>query len=213
MKHHAILLAILALTLIIGCKKERTEITYYTTYVNKAMLVKYFFRPGTYWVYENQNNLTDSVIVTGEANGFTTIPCPHGCPDGIITRDEFYKMNLLDVTNNVASNYYYTSDYLRLNGGGEYNQDGQPVFMFDRPVNYSFNGASIVEKYDSLTIADIKYYDVIKMKITANQQYQHEFEFDTYLWFADNFGLVKKEVNNTIQGFQTWNLMRVQIVK
>lgn len=207
------LISILALALLIGCKKESKEITYYTTYVNTAMLTKYFFKPGTYWVYEDQSNFNDSVIVTGGTNGFTTIPCPHGCPGGVITRYEYYEMNLFDFTNNITSNHYYMSNYIKLNGGGEYGQLGQPIFMYDRAVNYSFNGAKVIDKYDSMTVSGIKYYNITKMKITASLQFQKEFLFDTYLYFADNFGIIKKEINDTINGYQTWNLKRSHIVK
>jgi len=212
MKHRAILIFILAVTSILSCKKDSTEVTYYTTYMNAAMLTKYFFKPGTYWVYENQNSLLDSVIVTSDTNGFTTIPCPHGCPGGIITRDEFYKMNLLDITNNIASNYYYMSDYIKLNGGGEYSQEGQPVFIYEKPVDYSFNGATVVDKYDSMNVLGTKYYDITKMKITASLQFQREFVFDTYLYFAANFGIIKKEIDDSIKGYQTWNLKRSRIL-
>ena len=213
MKYRTILFTFLALASIIGCRKDSNKITYHTTYVNDTILTKYFFKQGTYWVYENQSNFLDSVIVTSETNGFTTIPCPHCCPGGGSSRDEFYKMNLLNFTNNIVSNYYYESNYIKLNGGGEYGQLGQPIFIYNGAVNHSFNGATIIDKYDSMTLLGTKFHNITKMKITAELQYQNEFLFDTYLYFADDFGLIKKEINDTINGFQSWNLKRSHIVK
>jgi hypothetical protein len=208
MKYRTYLIAILGLTLIIGCKKEGKEITYRTQYVDTAMLTKYIFKPGTYWVYENQNSSIDSIVVTSVDNGMTIIPCPHGCPSGITSRTEFFIMNLLDVTNNLASNYYYMSNHIKLNGGGEYSQNGQPIFLYHELIGHSFNGAEILNKVDTMTVFGIKYYNITKMKISAIMQVQHEFSFDTYLYFSDNFGLIRKEINDTINGYVTWNLKR-----
>jgi hypothetical protein len=212
MKNRTVSIAILALIIVSGCKNDNQEISYYTTYVSTSLATKYVFKPGSYWIYENQNNQVDSVTVTDTTRGFNTIPCPHGCPGGVVSRIEFYQMNLLDVTGNIAFNYYFMGNHIKLNGGGEYGQLGQPVFLYGQPVNYSFNGAKVIDKFDSITISGTKYFKITKMQITASLQYQHEFSYDTYLWFADNFGLIKQEINDTINGYQTWNLKRSHIL-
>lgn len=122
-------------------------------------------------------------------------------------------MNLLDVTKSIVSNYYYMSDYIKLNGGGDYSEKGQPIFMYNESVNYEFNGAQIIAKIDTLTILGKVYNNITKIKITASEQYQHEFSYDTYLFFVDNYGLIRQEINDTINGYETWNLKRYLIVQ
>ena len=71
----------------------------------------------------------------------------------------------------------------------------------------------MTEKYDSLVVLDNTFYEVTKMSLLADEQYQPEFEFDTDLYFSPNIGLIKKEVHDTISGLKTWNLVRYHIEK
>lgn len=190
-----------------SCKKKQ-EITYRIDYVNGNLFSEYFSRPGSYWVYEDQNVQTDSIAVISMDYGLNTFPCTQGCPGGIVHKDQFYVMNLRNVTQNKNYNYYFLGNHIKQNGGGEYGQLGQPVFVYNGKPGDEFNGVTVVEKLDSLTILGNTYYQVTKMRISAADQCQHEFNLDTELYFAKNVGLIKKEVIDAVNGNQVFQLKR-----
>ena len=93
------------------------------------------------------------------------------------------------------------------------NENGQTIFKYDAAIDESFNGATVIAHIDTLNILGNMYYGVTKMNISADSQsqFQQEFIYDTDLYFSENIGLVKKEVFDTINGNQVFNLKRYNI--
>ena len=196
---------------VFSCKKGEHKIEHRYAYVDDSLLANYFFPEGSYWVYKDQNNQIDSIVNSVNTNGFTTTPCPHGCPSGIINNTEFYKMTLKNVTKNESFNYYFTSNYIRLNGGGNYSELGQPIFIYNETLNHEFNGATTIEKLDVFELNGVSFQNVTKVKITYAEQYQNEFRFDTDLYFAEKIGLIKQTVYDTINGVNDIELIRFKV--
>jgi len=55
--------------------------------------------------------------------------------------------------------------------------------------------------------------DVDKVKITAANQYQPEFDYDTYLYYTDTVGLIKKETDLGGGNIESWTLKRWNVIK
>lgn len=55
------------------------------------------------------------------------------------------------------------------------------------------------------------FYDVEIMTITANKQYQNEFEFNTDFFFSPHIGIIRKVTHDTVNGLETWNLKQYNI--
>lgn len=187
------------------------EYTYY--YVDSALMAEYLFNSGTYWIYENQLSGSDSIFVIGVEHDMIDIPCPHGCPGGVVKRYEYYNMVLNSYFQTGTFNLYFMFNYVRLNGGGEYGQNGQACLLSNPNIGYEFNGVTVSGKFDSLLVLDRYCHNVTKMSISAINQYQHEFEFDTDLYFAPNIGLIRKTIYDTISGDETWDLAHCNIEK
>jgi hypothetical protein len=110
-------------------------------------------------------------------------------------------------------NYYLTNNYIKLNGGGEYGQDGQPIFMADCEIGTEFNGMEIQEKIQSLIINSNTFNNVIKVKITASKQYQPVYTNDTYLYFEENVGLIKKVIDLGNSEFESYSIKDWNLIK
>jgi len=115
-------------------------------------------------------------------------------------------------------NYFFFHDFISFNGHPNsirYPQyeNGQTIFKYDAAIDESFNGATVIAHIDTLNILGNMYYGVTKMNISADSQsqFQQEFIYDTDLYFSENIGLVKKEVFDTINGNQVFNLKRYNI--
>ena len=195
----------------LGCNKGDDKIIVTTDYVDSDLIDEYFFTNGTYWIYENQSSQIDSITVESTANDFNLIPCPHGCPNKKQSQYEYFSMELKNHTQNYTYNYYFLNKHIKKNGGGDYCELGQPILTYNRDIGYEFNGITVTEKYDSLLVLDNYYYNVTKMSLTAEEQYQLEYEYNTDLYFSPNIGLIKKETHDTINGMEIWNLKRYHI--
>ena len=212
MKIKFALLFLPLIIILLGCNKEkRVPIEYTTHYVDSTLLAEYLFNSGSFWIYEDQTTNSDSVFVIGVEHDVIDIPCPHGCPGGKVDRYEYYNMVMNSFYQTGTFNLYFMFGSVRLNGGGEYGQNGQPVLSYYANIGDEFNGATVAAKYDSLLVLDKYYYNVTKMSISVENQYQQEFEYDTDLYFAPDIGLIKNEVYDTVSGVKTWNLVRYHI--
>jgi hypothetical protein len=186
-----------------NCTKDIDEMEYINYYVDQDLIDKYYFEKGSLWVYKDQNLNLDSITVENTEHGFKTTPCPHGCPGRKTSRHEYFIMNLRELGSNSTFNYYFLSGHFKINGGGIVGELGQPIYLHNSDIGYSFNGTTVIAQLDSLNINENTYFNVTKIKISALDQIQDEFNFDTELYFSENIGLIKKVVFDTINGAQT----------
>jgi len=198
------------LTLILfvqSCKKEQEYFepnTYY--YLSEEFKDEFLFSAGSYWVYRNNQNETDSIVLEQIETGFTS-----GCPDNLCGIREFYELTYNNTDQGLTYNNYYTPYLIKYNGGGSFGHNGQPIFFHTGELGDGYHGAMIIDHFDSLAILGHVFYSVDVIKVTAEDQYQNEFEYDTELYFSPYVGLVKQVTFDTINGTGTWELDRYHI--
>jgi hypothetical protein len=191
---------------LVSCKKDKPDSSIIYSYLNAELKNDYSFQKGSYWVYQDQSLKTDSIILSNYETGFTSL-----CPDNACPRREFIKLGFENVTQGTAFNHYLLSDFIRYNGGGEWGEDGQPVFLLDRNEGYGFNGLVVGQNFDSLVVMSKTFYDVKIMSIIADKQYQDEFDYNTDFYFSPSVGIIKYVVYDTLNGTETWELKNYKI--
>jgi|GEM_PF-1170124 len=182
----------------------------YVIYVKVYFTDNFIFNDG-YWVYRDTvNNETDSITLTGCYHGF--IP-----PTPVINDYwEYYKMNFHSHSFNTDYNEYIVTYIWKRNGGGQYGELGQPLMLIEPNAQYpsvgsGFNGFEITAILDSIQIGDNLFYDVVVSRIYADQQYQHEFDYTTDLYFAPHVGIVRKSYTDSSNVNHCWDIVNWQI--
>lgn len=170
-------------------------------------------KTNSYWVYKNDSTgVQDSVSVLSTETGMIwTTPQVHGQGGG--TLSEYYKINLKSYLNNTFYNNFILNDFMKRNGGGTWGQDGQPIYIANSAVGTTFNGMEISSKLNTLNINGITFNNITKVKITAANQIQPEFSNDTYLYYVDTVGLIKKEIVLGLNNIESWSIKHWKIVK
>lgn len=197
---------------IFSCRKNNineNQTTY--KYLNES-IKPYKFKTGSYWVFENDTTgELDSIIVTSTENDFVWCPPPVHGQSG--EKDEFYKINLKSFATSQTYNDYLTNYYIKRNGSGEYGQNGQPIFVVNSDTGEVFNGMKIIAKIPTMTISNNTFNNVVETKIIASQQYQPMFTKDTYLYFSDSIGIIKKVTDIGTGNFESWSIKRWKVIK
>jgi hypothetical protein len=148
----------------------------------------FIFNSG-FWVYQDTATLeTDSVTLENVKHGF------YGPNPAILDYREYYQLEYYSHTSDSAFNDFFVENLWRVNGGGEWAELGQPVMLANNsgPMYGGYNGFEIIEILDSLAVGDHMFYNVAWSHVYEDQQYQHEFNFDTDLYYAEDVGLVRQ---------------------
>lgn len=199
-------LLLLATNLLLSCRKEVEKDGIHLFSAEDKELC---FQSGSYWVFKNDSDQTiDSLVITDVKRDFYWSPPPvHGYPGD---KHEFFTMNIRSYG---PENYYY-NDYvtrgrfIRRNGGGDYGQLGQPIFN-----DGSFNGLSVINTDTSVTLNGNTFNHAYKFKVTATQQYQHVFNYDTYLYYHIGTGFIKKETVIGPNNVESWSIIRWSVTQ
>tara|TARA_B110001469_G_C9502648_1_gene250905 strand:+ start:63 stop:674 length:612 start_codon:yes stop_codon:yes gene_type:complete len=196
---------ILLVLMITSCKKDELENQINYSYINETLKSNFSFDEGSYWVYQDQAMNIDSIVLINHETGFTST-CPGAC-----SRNEFIELTFENLTQRTSFNHYLLSDFTRYNGGGSWGQNGQPIYILDRDEEYEFNGLTVGERLDSLMILNTIFYNLEKMSVHADMQYQNEFEFDRDFYFVPSVGIVREVIYDTINGTKIWDLKNYYI--
>ncbi|UTW65502.1 hypothetical protein KFE94_12670 [bacterium SCSIO 12643] len=200
------LLFLLFILFISSCKKEEPVSQVKYNYLNQNLKTDYSFNPNSYWVYENQNSNIDSVVLVNQETGFTSV-----CPQNDCARNEFITLTFKSMSRGVSFNQYLMSNFIRYNGGGTFGQHGQPIHILNRDQGYQFNGLVVGEVFDSLQVSNTMYYNVEKMTVQADQQFQKKFDYDRDFYFVPSIGIVRIVIHDHKQGVITWDLKRYHL--
>jgi hypothetical protein len=170
-------------------------------------------KANSYWVYENDSTgVKDSVgVLSTETGMLWTSPAVHGQGGG--TQSEYYKINLKSYLNSTLYNDFILNYVIKRNGGGLYGQDGQVIYLANGTVGTSFYGMEISSKLSTLNVNGITFNNITKIKVTAANQYLHVFTNDTYLYYVDTVGLIKKETVLGVNNIESWSIKRWRTVK
>jgi len=177
-----------------------------TIYVDIHLENCYTFYSG-YWVYQDSATLElDSIILIELKHGF------YGPNPAIPNYREYYQLTLKHVNSGETYNEFYIVNEWKRNGGGTYGELGQPVFWVNisnhEPyIGYGYNGFEMIALFDSIAIGDNTFYQVCKSTVYADEQYQHEFDFDTDLYFAPHIGIVRMDYFDEGSVHHVWNLV------
>ncbi len=213
-KTHLIFIVISSLSVMFCNKNEEKSLTPSEIKIEylQQSITPYKFKTGSYWVYENDTSgILDSVIVLNTENDFYwSVPQVHG-KNGI--KSEYFKINLQSLLTNIIYNDYLTYNFIKRNGGGEYGNKGQPIFVTNSSIGYGFSGMVINSKFPNIIIKNHNFSNVVVSKITSVNQYQIEFTNDTYLYYSDSIGLVKKITQINSSNIDSWSLKRWNIKK
>lgn len=177
--------------------------------------VKNYFRYGFvfesgYWVYRNTaTNEQDSISLVSTVHNYI-YPNP-AIPD----YQEYYKMNFYSHSFNYSFNEFIITDYWKRNGGGEYGELGQPIMHIGQFVPYpeignGFNGYEIMDIFPSYVVNGMVFNDVVWSRVFEDQQYQHEFDYDTDLYFAPGVGIIRKSYTDHLGVTHVWDLVNWQ---
>ncbi|MEI7982619.1 MAG: hypothetical protein WCI71_13290 [Bacteroidota bacterium] len=197
--------------ILVSCNKEDSEDK--TKYLYLSEDIKpYKCKTGSYWVFQNDTTGTlDSITVISTENDFYWLPPPIHGQSGV--KHEYYKINLISHASSQTYNDYLTFHYIKRNGGGEYGEKGQPVFMTESDIGTEFNGMRIIAKFPSLTFNNITFNNVVETKITASRQYQIVYFYDTYLYFSDSVGLIRKITDLGNGNLESWSIKRWTVIR
>lgn len=214
---------IFILVIVSACHKEVPQQKPVNTHTTQAhyynldpSILPYKFKVGSYWVYENDSTFVlDSIVVDSVSTGFiTTFPNPHGT--GFSTEEEFFKMYL----HAFGSSKYYNEcliqkKIIRNFGGDFFHFLGQLIYLSNSPVGTSWQGQGmeITAKFLAMSVNSYNFNYVDEVKITAANQYQPEFAYDTYLYYTDTIGLIKKETILGTGNIESWSIKRWNVIK
>jgi hypothetical protein len=206
-RHRFYLLGLFVI-LISACKESDIPSSTNYTYIPEELKTQFVFEKGSYWIYEDNNGNIDSVIIIESDSGFTSICPDNGCP-----LREYIKLVFQNVTKNEHFNYYFIDQVIKYNGGGNWGQEGQPIYIWNWEIGENSNGLTLIASYDSIEILDNMFYNIDVMEVTAKDQFQVEFEFNTDLYFSPYIGVIRRVIHDTINGTETWDLKNYNIKK
>jgi hypothetical protein len=170
----------------------------------------FLFESG-FWVYQDTAELTTDSI-TLESAAFGSIP-----PNPAFNHfQEFYLMNMRSHTFDLEYNEFIITSHWRRNGGGEFGELGQPFMHIQEyenlpQVGNGFNGYEIMEILDEMEVNGVPFSNVVWSRVYADEQHQHEFDFDTDLWFAPGVGIIRKAWTDGQDVDHVWELINWQV--
>jgi hypothetical protein len=203
-----ILLLLIISSLCLSCEEtEDPDDNEDTTQMIKECLKPYLFRTDSYWIFKNDSTgIVDSLAVIEFDSGSYWMPPPvHGAPG---QKWEYYNIVVMNFKDSFIHNDFLDRNSIRLNGGGKYGELGQPILIADGVIGDGYNGMEIIDIIPELDISGNTFSNVIEVKITAAEQYQKEFAYDTYLYFKDSIGIVKKVELISEENITSWSLLR-----
>lgn len=208
-----------------SCKKDaKTEPdTGFNTPVNTDLYAYAYFKPGTYWVYQDSiSGILDSVYVTSAYKGTYT----NG--DAEVAQG-YYRGTFSWFTSDAISSYdhYRYQNWMdqsyEVNGGppivnreryimpGSGNKNGQTIHtaIVDLGTTlYTYPDKVIfLENHPNFTVLNSSFAYVQKW---VNKRSMIDNEQDTYYYIAKNVGIVRRE---QLDSNRTWNLIRYNIVQ
>lgn len=179
-----------------------------THYISLS-LYDYVFGEGSYWVYENEASVIDSLVLTNVVHDFNPAVYMHG--ELVMPPVEYFQTFYESKTLN-----YQTWDqfigYVIVREGVNWGNNGQYIFLSSYDVGDKTGGAEIVQIYDTLNIGEHEFHQVTKMYI-ANNLFENN--SPTYYYFAKETGIIRKEIlsSDTSVVNETWNIKDFDAIK
>ena len=196
-----VVLILITISLFSCSKDANFDTTSHLVSSISSSLYPFLFKKGSYWVYENQNTgQLDSVVVNSVTKDTVSLS-PLGPGQGARGEEEYYNINYWSSVNGSYDEQlvgYVISKGL-VSGGY--------LYLSSHKIGDESLNAKLTAIYDTLTIEDNLYRNVVKMEDSKDLY----LSTDMNLYYVDSVGLVKKEIisNDTI--VETWNLIRYSV--
>lgn len=219
-----ILLVCVCLTGCQTCKKKQPEPdSGFSSPVNTDLYAYAYFKPGTYWVYQDSiSGILDSVYITYANSGtytngdaevaqgyyrgtFSWFKC-----DAISSYDHYKYQNWMDQSYEVTSNTPVVKR-VRIQMPNSFSNGGTNINMAIVPI-----GKTLYVQLDYVNYQS--YYDLFSVKTHVFAATQKWFNFNsncdddqnTNYYIAKNIGIVRRE---QLDSNRTWNLIRYNIIQ
>ncbi len=196
---------ILVAVILVSCKKETEEYYGYCFEYISSSIKPYMFKNGSYWVYENDStHILDSIVVTSTTHSFFS---PYPSKGGPALSVEYYKINLHDFFNSSDFDDFIFNSYINRNADANTASFGQPILFTNDTIGYSNCGAYLWDTLTTLNIYGNTFNKIKVMKVIADEQNYHYFSNDTYLYYSDSIGLIRKVIDLG-SSTESWSLKR-----
>ncbi len=199
--------AILFLFFFSCCKDKPDDICDPPWFVEiEEPLKNYLFAPGSYWVYRHENDGTEDSIILSTVIDSLWIKLPPSPGD---TLRQIYFAEYYNATsdssyyNEISSKLIFRHDVLGL-------QWSQITYIYSDST-YNNQGYGYLDISNFLVINNNTFGNVRHFKIPGFSL-PSAFEYNTDTYYSPNVGLVKWVEHDTINGDQTYSLLRYHIV-
>lgn len=192
----------LLIILLFSCKKDAEEQVQGPTEIDKELIDHYIFNPGSYWVYQDMFNNIDSIFLDEKIVGVTD-----PCSNDTCERYNYTKLLFSNSRQDSSFNYYYKESFIRLNGGGVWGQNGQPIYEVDSYLFIGYEGLMLTSRIEQMEVSGITYHDILVYSVKVDYQAADEFKYDTDMYFAPDIGLIRKITYDPNLGVQFWDLI------
>jgi hypothetical protein len=174
-----------------------------TSFVDEILKQNYLFNPGSKWIYKSERSEFDTVRLISLQQLFMGPMWVHGIQQGGVIEyyQAYYKSNTKDSFVDFYEYYSIMRNPTSLDWSGYH---GNYIFLSWFKPGDSIRGTKLLEIIDSLTFFGETYRNVAKVQKLKDE---NENYYDTYYYFAPHFGIIRKEIKDSI----TWNLYESDI--
>lgn len=177
-------------------------------YIN-ALLKPYKFDIGSYWVYQNDTNGNlDSVVVIAVDSNFARMPVGSGSHGGTTVYAQY-----INITMKSNASYQTYNDCLFydqiIRSATSYNgYGGQRILYATADTSHTYCGTKLIARFPTMTINNHDFNNVMESKVTATLQEFPIFSNDTYFYFSDSIGLIKRVIDLGSGNYESWSILR-----
>lgn len=168
-----------------------------------APMYKYVFRDSSQWIYKNTgNNAYDTVFLTQMDRAVYPQDTGDECVD--LKKETFFLNCRSSYT---ASSFYYfvSNGSIRLDGRGVWPYWGAEIFNNLNTVGDSTTESRLVAVIPSMLIQGHAIYNIRKIEV-LNYSFAPQFTKPTYLYWAPDIGIVRKEIGTGSGTAEVWDL-------
>ncbi len=165
-------------------------------------MYRYVFRDTSEWVYRNTStSIYDTVIMYKMERSFWKLDTADECVD---LEKEFF---VLDFESKLqpghATTYFIDFNGIRQDGTGIFPNAGIQIYNRLTSVGDSTAFTKYEEFYPSLIIEGRIISNIRKILLLYPST---QYPYKTYLYWSPNIGIVRKEIHDTINGIQFWDM-------
>ena len=126
----------------------------------------------------------------------------------------FIKKKMHDFTSSQYFNDYLIGIGIIRNGNlYDWQMHGTCLCLTNSDTGSTSGPMKIIAKFPSMLINSNTFGNVVESKITAALQTEQDFAHDTYLFYSQSAGLIKKEEDLGGGNIQSWSLLRWHVVR